>query len=197
MRVAGYEVDHTVADPAQRVALRARPESAGEGVGGDLNKAAVAHPLFEAVRLPAENAVALGVSNDGAESGELQVVKGLIHVRGNGKLVEFHEEAVAVDDAKAGSVFAEGHEVFRAEMEVAAGGEGQPVADAFLQVIPALSYGGEIEKICVAGMRSGDDVGDAVGDGGFGHGQRCFHRFRPVVDAGKNVAVKIDHRENE
>ena len=39
----------------------------------------------------------------------------------------------------------------------------------------------------------GDDVGDAVLDGHFGHGAGDFEGFRPVIQARKDVAMNIDH----
>ena len=43
------------------------------------------------------------------------------------------------------------------------------------------------------GMRGGDDVRHAIGDGHFGHGHGHIERFSAVIEGRENVAVNVDH----
>jgi hypothetical protein len=96
-------------------------------------------------------------------------------------------------DAEARGVGVEGDHVFRAEVEVAAGGEVETVAEVALELVAGLADAGIVECPRAAGVRCGDDVGDAVGDGGFGHGEGVFEAAGAVVEARQDVTVQIDH----
>src|SRR5882724_7163499 len=121
-------------------------------------------------------------------------MESLIHGRRNRIFIEFHEQAILLVDAEARRVLAQSGQVLWAEVKVTAGGENQAIADALLQLIADFAHRREIKKIFIAGVRGADDVRDAIGYGGFGHGQGRFDGVRPVVKAGKDMAVKVNHK---
>src|SRR5262249_43907715 len=82
---------------------------------------------------------------------------------------------------------------FRIHMKVASGCEGQPVSEACLELIAERADTGKIEIVIITGMRSGNNVGNTVGNGIFGHSQRIFDLIGAIVDSGQYVAVEIDH----
>src|SRR5713226_4611984 len=78
-------------------------------------------------------------------------------------------------------------------MKVAPRGDLEAVTDAGLQFIPGGANARKIKTVFTAGMGSGHHVRNAIGDGGFGHGERLFDGFRAIVEPGKNVAVQVNH----
>jgi hypothetical protein len=78
-------------------------------------------------------------------------------------------------------------------MKIAAGGDFQPIADLGLQFVSKLAHVRKIEKVFVAGVRRGDDVGDPVGNRRLRHRHRFFHGRRTVIETRQNVTVQIDH----
>ncbi len=63
VRVAGHEMNEALADPPQRILLGTGAEASGQSASGHLNEAALAHPLFQTLRMRAQNAVALRVGD--------------------------------------------------------------------------------------------------------------------------------------
>jgi hypothetical protein len=78
-------------------------------------------------------------------------------------------------------------------VEIASGGQRETVSDLVLQLVAAFPYALGIELVFAIGMRSGDDVSDAVGDGHFGHLHRFFERGCAIIEARKDVTVNVHH----
>ncbi len=78
-------------------------------------------------------------------------------------------------------------------MEIASRRQFQPVADGGLQFVAALADDFRIEFVMRIGVRRSDDVRDSIGDGHFRHLNGGFERVRAIVQAGKNVAMNVDH----
>jgi len=171
VRIAGDEVHEALRDPAQRIFLRARTEGSGQGAGGDLHKATEPRPFCHALRLAAENGVALGVGDYGPQTLDLQGVQGVVHGGWDGDFVELDEQVIALVDAETRGVSPQSLEIFRVEMKVASGSQLQPVTDFGLQAFAQALNARIIERIIVAAMWRGDDMGNAVGDCRFGHSQ--------------------------
>src|SRR6267154_1951872 len=117
----------------------------------------------------------------------------LVHCGWDGKLVELNKQIILLVETKLrGGDFQRGH-IFGIEMKVAPRGDLEAVTDAGLQVIPGGANAREIKIVFTAGVGSGHHVRNAVGDGGFGHGERLFDGFCAIVDPRKNVAVQVNH----
>src|SRR5213593_4517846 len=108
-------------------------------------------------------------------------MKRLVYRGRNSELVEFDEEIVPLIEAEAHGVNFESGEIFRAKMEVTTCGHVQPVTEALLQRAADAAHTLVVEVVVAVGVWSGDDVGNAVGDGVFGHGHRVLKLLRPVV----------------
>jgi len=192
--IAGNEVDEALADPVPGVILSATAEDTGERTGSDLHVAADTDPLEKTIGLGAEDAVAFGMSDDWMKAEELNVVESLVHGRRDGEFVELDEEIVFLVEAILGAVVAAKElEIFVIEVEVGAGGELQAMADFAGKFIASGADTGEIELMIGAAMGRGDDVGDAVGDGFFGHGEGDVDRSGAVIQPWKDVTVKVNH----
>ena len=133
------------------------------------------------------------MSDHGLHTGELNLVQRLVHRRRDRKLVELQKQEIALIDAIGRGILAQRSEILRIEMKIAAGGDFQPVADLGLQFVSKLAHVRKIERVFVAGMRRGDDVGDPVGNRRFRHRHRFFHGSRAIIKTRQNVTVQIDH----
>src|SRR5260370_25095034 len=127
--IAGHEMNKALGDPPQGILLCAGAEASGQRAAGHLGEAALAYPLFQALRSRAQNAVALRVSDHGLHTGKLNHVQRLVHRRRDRKLAELHEQEIALVDAILPGILAQRFEILRIEMKIAAGGDFQPVAD--------------------------------------------------------------------
>src|SRR5258708_13670049 len=92
VRIAGHEVHDASRDPAQRILLSARAKTSGQGACSYLNKATEPGPLGEALRLVAENGIALRVSDHGPKSLQLQSLQVVIHPGREENLVELQAQ---------------------------------------------------------------------------------------------------------
>src|SRR5712692_1693534 len=193
VRIAGHEMDETLADPPQRILLGTGAEASGPRTSGHLSEAAQAYPLFQALRPRTQNGVALRVSDHGLHAGELNLVQRLVHRRRDRKFVEFHKQKIALIDAVLPGILAQRYEILRIEMKIAAGGDFQPVADLGLQLISKLAHLRKIEKVFDVGVRRRDDVRDPVGNRRLRHGYRYFHGGRTIIETRQNVTVQINH----
>ncbi len=131
--------------------------------------------------------------DDGAETRKLKILKDLVHRGRNAIVVEFEEQVVFPIDAEGGGVSANSSKIFQAQMKIAAGGQGEAAVEFFLKKSTDLAHLRIVERVVGTGVGRSDDVGDAVVDGLFGHGERLVKRPGAVVKARKDVAVKIDH----
>lgn len=123
----------------------------------------------------------------------MKLVKRLLDGSGNGEIVELDEQIRSVIQSKAFGIGAQGGEIFEAQVKIATCRNGEPVSKTGLKFIAARANQVCVKRIFAAGMGRGDYVSDAVGDGHFGHLHRDFQRLGPVVQAGKKVAMDIDH----
>jgi len=131
--------------------------------------------------------------DDGAETRKLKILKDLVHRGRNAIVVEFEEQVVFPIDAEGGGASAKSSKIFQAQMKIAAGGQGEAALEFFLKNSTDLAHLRIVEGVLGTGVGRSDDVGDAVVDGLFGHGERLVKRPGAVVKARKDVAVKIDH----
>jgi len=90
-------------------------------------------------------------------------------------------------------MFSNGQEIFVIEMEIAAGGELQASMEFFIEGVAFGLHGRKVEEELRAAVGSGNYVGDAVGDGVFGHGEGIFEKFGAVVEAEQDMAVEVNH----
>jgi hypothetical protein len=127
------------------------------------------------------------------KSGKLEFVKGLVEGGRNREVGKFDEQVVFLIQGVAGGVVANVLEVFKAEMEVAAGCKSKAAFEGGLNFIPAFFYQFGNERMGGMGVRSADDVGDAVGDSHFGHSAGDIEGIGTVVEARKYVAMHVDH----
>ena len=123
VRITGNKVHQALCDPRPSIFLRARAKNSGERTCGDLHVATKLDPLEQALWLGAKYSVALGMCDDGAQSGQLQFVQSLVHRWRDGKFVELDEKIVLLINAVLRNVAANGANIFRAEVEIAAGGQ--------------------------------------------------------------------------
>src|SRR6266478_5586756 len=130
VRIAGHKMNEAFTDPPQRILLRTGAESSGQRTPSDLREAAMAHPLFQALRMCAQNSVAFGVGDYGPHPGKLNFVQRLVHRRGNREFVELHQQEIALIDAKVAGLVAQGFEILGVQMKIAAGGNVQAVTDS-------------------------------------------------------------------
>jgi hypothetical protein len=169
------------------------PELPKQGLAGDLRVTALLQPAEEALGLCADQRIALGMSDYWLKSGKLKLVKGLVEGGRNREVGKFDEQVVFLIQGVAGGVVANVLEVFKAEMEVAAGGESKAAFEGGLNFISALFYQFGNEGMGGMGVRRADDVGDAVGDSHFGHRAGDIEGIGTVVEARKYVAMHVDH----
>src|SRR5205807_10623566 len=99
MRNTGHEIDEALDDPSQRILLPTGAEASCQRASGHLSEAALAHPLFQALRTRAQNAVALRVGDHPRDTCKLNLVQRLVHRRRDRKLVELQEQEIALIDA--------------------------------------------------------------------------------------------------
>src|SRR5882762_2199360 len=193
VRIAGHEMNDTLADPAQRILLSAGTKASRQRASGDLHEATMAHPLFQALRMGAQNAVALRMGDHRPHAGKLNFVQRLVHRRWYRKLAELHQQKIALVDTKLPGIFPQRCEILGVQMKIAARHDIQPVADFGLQFVSELAYLREIEKIFTAGVRSGNHVRDSIGNRRLRHRQGFFHGGRAIIESRQNVTVQIDH----
>ena len=123
----------------------------------------------------------------------MELMESLLDGSGNGEIVEFDEEVGGLIQSEALGIGAQGSEIFEAQMKITASRDGEAVSEAGLKFIAAGANQFGVERIFVAGVRGGNHVSDAVGDGHFGHLEGNFQRCGAVVKARKKVAMDIDH----
>lgn len=78
-------------------------------------------------------------------------------------------------------------------MKIAAAGEGEATREFCVEFVYTGTHGFIAERIIRAGMRSADDMGDAIGDRVFGHSKRVVDGFCAVIHAWQDVTVEVDH----
>ena len=105
----------------------------------------------------------------GESAQQVQLVERVVGTRRNGEVRELHQQIIFLIDGVLGDIGLDVLNIFVAEVEIASGGQRETVADLVLQFVAAFPYALGIELVFAIGMRSGDDVSDAVGDGHFGH----------------------------
>ena len=135
--------------------------------------------------------------DDGTQSGKLQFVQGLIQRRRNRVVGKLDQEIVLLIERVARGIVLDVLQIFKAQMEIAPGGQNETPREDGLKLIAALPHQAGTERVVLIRVRGADDVRDAVGDGHFAHRLRDFERFGAVVDAGKYVAMNIHHRQPE
>src|SRR5690348_5110396 len=151
------------------------------------------NPLPEALELTANQRIAFRMGDDGVQALKMELVKSLVKSCRNRKFIEFHEQIGFLVQGEPRRIAWEGLQVLETQVEVAACGNLETIAKLFLNFISAQlnQYGNELElTLCVG---SGNHMGDALRDGGFRHYQRRFQGIRTVVEAGKQVAVDVNH----
>src|SRR5882724_9346816 len=104
VRVAGDKMNEALADPMQRHFLGDRAKSSRKRAASNLHEAALSHPFFQALRVSAQDSVALRMRDDRMHPGELNFVERLIHRGRDGYLVELHEQIAALIDAIDGGI---------------------------------------------------------------------------------------------
>lgn len=180
-------------DPFFGGSLRGFSEPAGKGLGGDLRVTALAQPAEEAVGLGPNQRIPFGMGDDGMQAEELEFVQGLVHGGRDGVVGKFDEEIIFLVERVEGRMLADMLEIFEAQVEIAAGGDGETAVEAGLKFIPAHFYQFGNELVIGAGVRGGDDVRDAVADGHFSHGHGHFGIGGAVVKSWKYMAMNINH----
>src|SRR6202171_2651407 len=154
VRIAGHEMDESLTDPPQRNLLGTGAETSGQRASGHLPEAALAYPLFQALRLRAQNAVTFRVGDHGLHTGKLNLVQSLVHRRRDRKLAELQKQELMLIDAIVCGILAQRFEILRIEMKIAAGGDFQPVAGLGLQLVSELAHARKIKRVYVAGGRA-------------------------------------------
>ena len=117
----------------------------------------------------------------------------LIHGRRNRKLVELDKQVVSLVDAEARRVRAKSVQVFWIQMKIAASGKNQPTVNLRFQFVSQFLHARIVEKILVAGVRSSYNMGNPVGNRGFGHLQRKLEVLRAVVQSRKDMTMYVHH----
>jgi hypothetical protein len=191
--VAGDEVDESAAKEFVGCLFCGRPEAAGEAEGGDLEVVAIVDHSGEAVDVLAEGAIAFGVSEDEAEASVAELSEDVFGVARHDDVAEFDEEPAAAVDGEGGWIVESGADVFVGEMEVAAAVDGEACGSALAELGEEIGIARGVEGKLGIGVRSGDDAGGAAGGGNLEHFETDVERGRSVIDAGQDVAVKIDH----
>ncbi len=79
-------------------------------------------------------------------------------------------------------------------MKVASGSKYETALKKRLNFIPALLYQFGNEFVVLARVRRADHMGNAVGDGHFGHGDGGVERVRTVIEARKYVGMNVNHQ---
>src|ERR1022692_3043988 len=83
--------------------------------------------------------------------------------------------------------------IFITQVKIASGSEFQPAFHFCLKFISEFECQLGTESVLGIRVWSGNDVRNALLNGDFGHLDGNFHGLRSVVNAGKNVAVDINH----
>src|SRR5208283_4552585 len=122
---------------------------------------------------------------------ELQFVERLIDRRRNRKFVELHQQVVFLIDAETRGMISNGQEVFVIEVKIAAGGQLQTSMEFFGEGITFGSHVCKVEEELLAAVGSGHHVGNAIGNGVFGHGEGILDEFGAVVEAEEDMAVEV------
>src|ERR1700723_3002898 len=121
--------------------------------------------------------------DDRLKSGQLQAVERVVHGRRNGEVRELDQEVVFLVQRVALGVEPYVLQIFKAEVEVAAGGDGEAAFEARLDFIAARSYQFGNEIVIRVGVRSADYVSNPIFDGHFSHGYGHIERFGAVIEA--------------
>ena len=169
---------------------------AKDRAGGDLGKQPNTHPVGEALGIPLKRRIAFGVGKNGAHTGQAQLVEGFVEVRGEPVVREFNEEVVATVQRVLLGVGDGILHIVVAEMKVAARGdcEGNGLrGEGRTQGADTSGDLGRIEGIDIIGVGRGNHMGYPVVCGDAGHSQRGLQVGRSVVEARKQMMVKIDH----
>src|SRR4029077_4211528 len=144
--------------------LRARAKGPRQGTSRNLYITSQPRPVPQPLWLAAQDSIALRVRNDWTHALKLQIVQGVVHGRRDRDFVELNKQIVMLVYAKSRRVLAQGLDIFRVEMEVASGGQFQPLPNFTLQVFAETLYAGIIEGIFAAAVGRGHYVRDAVLD---------------------------------
>ncbi len=95
VRVGGEEVHPAVGEHAVGHPLGLLSHLADHGAGGDLGEQANAHPVCEALGVALQRRIAFGVGEDGAHTGQAELVEGLVQVRGKAVVGQLDQQVVA------------------------------------------------------------------------------------------------------
>ena len=112
---------------------------------------------------------------------EAEFVQRLIDRGRNRELVELHKQIIFLIDAVGAGIAAQREQVFVVQMKIASAGQNHSAGELVVQFGEDRADALKIEGVLGTGMRSGDDMGDAIGDGGLGHGERIFQGFCAVI----------------
>src|SRR5713226_1616394 len=140
-------------DPPQRLLPGTGAEASGQRASGHLSEAALAYPLFQALRPRAQNGVALRVGDHRLHAGKLNLVQRLVHRIWDRKLIELHQKKMKLVDAILPGILAQRLEIFRIEMKIETGGDFQTFADFRLQLVSKLAHARKMERVCAVGVR--------------------------------------------
>ena len=199
MAVARDEVDQSVVEQAVDVALRAPPELAREAHRGHLHGGAQAHQACHQIGLVGEPGDQLGVGQDRPPAQDRKLVDQLVGVPRHGIDVQLQEEPTRPGKRQhARGLAGGGEEILQkspVDVDLAARIERDLAAhlalDPLAQGVEQLDV--VVPPTAAALVRRRDQPRAAVARGVPAHGDRFGKILGAVVDAGKEVAVQIDH----
>src|SRR5579864_8023893 len=125
--------------------------------------------------------------DDGMESEQVKIVQRIVNIRRNREVRKFHQQIIFLIQCVLSFLDLNVLNSFVAQMEIASGGEFQPAFYFRLKFISELKYRFGKEFVFRVRVRSGNYMGNAVGDSDFRHLGGNFHGLCAVVYAGKNV----------
>jgi len=194
--VGGKEVDPSVSEHGVGHSLRGTPHLADNRAGRNLREQPNAHPVCETFGVTLQGWIPLGMGEDGFHSGQSELIEGFVQLRGQAIVREFDQEIVSTIQSVFAGVPDRILHVVVAEVEVAAGGNGEWNGLAG----ESRAEGGDsdgnllwIEVVDVVGVGCSQHMGDAVVGCNAGHGDRGLEVRRAVVQAGQQVVVNVNH----
>lgn len=194
--VAGDEVNQAGAQETLRGPGGRAAEAAEKRLRGYLDEAAGSDQCAEPVGRQLQMAMAFGMSEDGRDAGGAEAIEDIGQGAGGQRAGEFDEQVRLLVDGVERWRGKRALEVFRGEVEIAAGKDADGGAGGEAQFGSALLDNVEIEGKPQVGVRGGDDVGGAGLGGEANHGEGFLEGSGAVVKAGQDVAMNIDQVEN-
>ena len=158
-----------------------------------MDDASLFYPVKHPLRSLLQDGVALRMSDHRSDPSIPQLQKTIGDLHWNAVVAQLHQQVIRIGNNVALGAGEYGLKIVVGEMKIATEAKLGRLADELAKFFEQAGHILTIVMIAVIGVRSGNDVRDAIGHRQSAHFLCDFPGFRPVVHFGQDVAMDIDH----